>query len=283
MRERLTPGARLALVGVATLALLGVVALASRGGIGGGGTTPKPPASLLDYGFTIFLVLYAISIPFTIWLYFTHGRSLRAGGGRPEGRGLLTNIVIFLAFVAAAIAIIQVRHSHGTQPRIQLPESLPANQKQRPAAAERAPSFQWSVVVAFGVLAAAGVGYYVVRRRRRTARPARFGLSAELAAALDHAIDDVRAETDPRRAVIKAYARMEAILGAHGLPRDPAEAPYEYLGRALEAVDASAGSVERLTDLFERAKFSQHEIEASMRDDAIEALAAVRDELRGAA
>jgi len=279
----MTPAARLALVGVATLALLGVVALASRGGIGGGGTAPKPPASLLDYGFSIFIVLYFVSIPFTIWLYFTHGRAVRAGGSAPRGRGLLTNIAIFVAFVAAALAIIQVRRSHGTQPTIQFPKPVALGEQPKKAAdEERAPDFQWSVVAGLGVLVAAGVGWYVVQRCRRAARPARLGLSAELAVALDDAIDDVRAETDPRRAVIKAYARMEAVLGAHGLPRDPAEAPYEYLARALDAVDASAGSVERLTDLFERAKFSQHEIPASMRDDAIEALTAVRDELRGA-
>ncbi len=133
------------------------------------------------------------------------------------------------------------------------------------------------------MLALAAVAAWVWLRRRRLAarRPLRVG--EELALALDDAIDDVRAETDPRRAVIKAYARMEAILGAHGLPRDPAEAPYEYLARALGELEASGPSVERLTDLFERAKFSLHEIDPAMREDAIEALAAVRDELRQAA
>jgi hypothetical protein len=41
--------------------------------------------------------------------------------------------------------------------------------------------------------------------------------------------------------------------------------------------------VTRLTDLFERAKFSQHEIGLELREQAIDALAAVRDELRHAA
>jgi hypothetical protein len=38
--------------------------------------------------------------------------------------------------------------------------------------------------------------------------------------------------------------------------------------------------VRRLTDLFEWARFSHHEPEPSMRDDAVDALVAVRDELR---
>ena len=35
----------------------------------------------------------------------------------------------------------------------------------------------------------------------------------------------------------------------------------------------------RLTDLFSRAKFSPHEIDAGMKDDAIDALAGLRAEL----
>jgi hypothetical protein len=101
-----------------------------------------------------------------------------------------------------------------------------------------------------------------------------------LAAALDESLDDLRADPDLRRAIVAAYARMETALAAAGLPRRPAEAPLEYLERALLALDTSAEAVRRLTDLFEWARFSQHEPEPSMRDDAVEALVAVRDELR---
>ena len=54
----------------------------------------------------------------------------------------------------------------------------------------------------------------------------------------------------------------------------------EYVERALLSLDTSAAAVRRLTDLFEWARFSQHEPEPSMRDDAVDALVAVRDELR---
>jgi hypothetical protein len=72
---------------------------------------------------------------------------------------------------------------------------------------------------------------------------------------------------------------MEHALGRAGLPRHPAEAPFEYVERALVTLDTSSASVRRLTALFESAKFSQHEPEPEMRDEAIEALMAVRDEL----
>jgi hypothetical protein len=40
--------------------------------------------------------------------------------------------------------------------------------------------------------------------------------------------------------------------------------------------------VTRLTDLFEQAKFSRHEIDATMKRDAIGALREIRDDLLGA-
>ena len=101
-----------------------------------------------------------------------------------------------------------------------------------------------------------------------------------LAAALDESLDDLRSDVDLRRAIVAAYARMETALGAAGVRRHPAEAPLEYLERALLSLDTSAEAVRRLTDLFEWARFSHHEPEPSMRDDAVDALIAVRDELR---
>jgi MYXO-CTERM domain-containing protein len=284
MRDRTSPGARLALVGVGVVALLAIVGLASRGGLGGGGSRgPAPSGSLLDYGFTIFLVLYVLMIPFAIWGYLLQGRQRRLASGGRQGRGLLSNLAVFVAMTGAAVAIVAMRHARTDQPLIKLPQPVsPTGGKQRPAATDAGPQFQWTVVIAAAALGAAGVGAYLVRRRRPSLRDAP-ALTEALAFALDDAIDDVRAETDPRRAVIKAYARMEQILGAYGLPRGPSEAPYEYLARTLQTLDASAAAVARLTDLFERAKFSLHEIGEEMRDDAIGALTAVRDELREAA
>ena len=45
-------------------------------------------------------------------------------------------------------------------------------------------------------------------------------LAAELALVLDETLDDLRAEADPRRAVIAAYARLERALATQGFSRD---------------------------------------------------------------
>jgi hypothetical protein len=82
--------------------------------------------------------------------------------------------------------------------------------------------------------------------------------------------------------VIAAYARLERVLAGHGLPRKPAEAPLEYLGRMLAELSVSDRAARALTDLFERAKFSQHAVGPEMKDEAIDALDTVRDDLLAA-
>ena len=104
-----------------------------------------------------------------------------------------------------------------------------------------------------------------------------------LVAAVDDSLEDLANEQDPRRAVIKAYDRMERALAANGAARDRAETPVEYLRRALGAVQASQASIRRLTDLFEQARFSRHTIDGEMKLEAIGALTALRAELDGAA
>lgn len=282
----MTPALRLGAAGVVALALLVVVALASRGGLGGaGGGDGTPSSTLLDYAFSVFLVAYVAAVPFAVWAYVVRGRERRvrgAAGGR-RGPGLLAQLVVFVLVVGLVATILAQHRARGTQTL--LPQPPPAGSlSKRPAKAahEREPQFRWSVVFVLAGLGVVGAAVVAVRRRRGRDEP-RAALAAELGAALDDAIDDVRAETDPRRAVIKAYARLEAILAAHGLPRREAEAPYEYLSRALGRVVASARGVERLTGLYEEARFSRHAIEPSMRTEAIAALEATRDELRAAA
>jgi hypothetical protein len=107
-------------------------------------------------------------------------------------------------------------------------------------------------------------------------------LARDLAAAVNESLDDLRAEQDPRRAVIAAYARLERVLAAHQLPRRPAEAPLEYLARMLADLSVSEDAARRLTDLFERAKFSQHAVGSEMKEEAIVALETVRDHLLAA-
>jgi hypothetical protein len=150
-----------------------------------------------------------------------------------------------------------------------------------PGSDVRSAHIRWDEVAV--VLALAG-GTVILLLASRSARRApglpRLRREEIVSLALDESLDDLRNDPDLRRAIIAAYARMEGVLAGVGLPRNPSEAPFEYMERALESLDTSAAAAERLTALFEWAKFSQHEPGPEMRDDAIAALVAVRDELR---
>jgi hypothetical protein len=143
------------------------------------------------------------------------------------------------------------------------------------------------------ILAAAIVLVAAHRRRRERNEVGKQIMAIELISQiLDDSIADLQPATGaqganvpghPRQAVISAYARMEVALALAGLPRQPAEAPREYLDRVLRGrFHASATAVSRLTDLFEWAKFSPHDVPPGMRDQAVHALRLLRADLQAA-
>jgi hypothetical protein len=100
-----------------------------------------------------------------------------------------------------------------------------------------------------------------------------------LADLLDAGIEDLRGIGDPRRAVIACYARMERLMSSSGIPHLPSDTPTEFLARVLQRRSVSPESASMLTELFERAKFSPHQVDEQMREDALSALERVRGEL----
>jgi hypothetical protein len=96
---------------------------------------------------------------------------------------------------------------------------------------------------------------------------------------VDRSLEELRADPNARRAIIGAYHMMERALERAGLPRAPSEAPREYLARALAALQVGPAAPRRLTALFERARFGAGELDLGLRDDAIDALLALREEL----
>lgn len=275
-RRRLVP---LAVVVTALLAVVAFAAhgrpLGSRSGEGSG-----LPATFWDYVFTSLVlaeVLLAL-MGFVALYYFRREPDPRSSYYAKTIRAL----VVFLAIAAALTLLGTHLHLHPLHtPRVSNPASAGKEAAQHPQArVTRHSQVRWDEVgIVLGVVLALAVFAAATSRRlrpftRRTHAP------EVLAAALDESLDDLRSDPDLRRAIIAAYARMETALAAAGLPRQPAEAPLEYVERALLALDTSAAAVRRLTDLFEWARFSQHEPEPSMRDEAVDALVAVRDELR---
>ncbi len=152
----------------------------------------------------------------------------------------------------------------------------PASQPRAPAPAGVPP---WIVALAGG--AALGLALLVLRLggRRAGAAP-RAAAACAVGDVVDASILEVSGETDPRQAIVAAWMAMAEALGRHGLRRRADEAAAEYMQRALGAVRVRAESVQRLTALFQRARYSDHPATPAMRDEALAALRGVRDDLR---
>ncbi len=246
------------------------------------------PATFWDYLFTSFLILEALLAIVAFGALFLlrrdperrpsyHNRTFRA-------LAILIGGATFLTLLGRHVNLLHLLHPNGsTTPTSTATTTAGAgkNAKHHRSPAPRHVQFRWDeLAIVLGLLLGLGVLAAATSRRIGPATQRSRRAPEVLAAALDESLDDLRSDADLRRAIVAAYARMETALAAAGLPRRPAEAPLEYVERALLTLDTSAAAVRRLTDLFEWARFSHHEPEPSMRDEAVDALVAVRDELR---
>jgi Domain of unknown function (DUF4129) len=277
---------RLALVGASLFALLALVAFATRSGFGGRSVSAAPSVGLLSWLFSVGLVFVGVAILASIYVFM-----FMTGRGEPHKRKSFVNRVAQgLAFVALALVVTTFivytrRHSSG----FRLPAAglgKPSDNHGRVAnGSPRSIGFEWPVLLV--AVALPLVAWLLARRQRaspalRPAADADATLAAVVAGSISDAIDDLEAEPDARRAVIAAYARMESVLARHDLRRTPSETPLEYLRRVLLGLTARGDAVQALTGLFEEARFSRHEIDSSMKRDAIGALRTIRDDLQGA-
>ena len=275
---------------VAVLAAIVLVAVASRGSTSfGDSATRKPSDALTDILFALYLVALIGGAAMFVYLLVLQ-RKVKAQTGKAPPRSLRQMLGTMLVLVAVGLLMAR-RLSTWQRPAPVEPEeaigradTLPIHTTTLPTSGAYESDVSWlPVLITLGLVLLAVVAYWYAGHARKRARgELHTGLAAAVAQAVDESLDDLRAEPDPRRAVIAAYARLERVLAAHGLPRKPAEAPMEYLGRMLAELSVSDRAARALTDLFERAKFSQHAVGAEMKDEAIDALQTVRNDLLAA-
>lgn len=271
---------RTALVGVTLLGLLALVAAGSAGGEWGGGLEDRNvPGAFVDYAFTFGVLIVLGLAAVAVWAFT--GPSTGRKPERPRGMGLtgfafvVVALVVYFAYIDPKPRVVG-KPDRGGVPQVSSTGSDVRTVSDRPP---DNPEFQWWV--ALGV--ALAIGAIVANEWRRRPPPGGQGVAEELEEVLTETLGELELDPDPRRAVIQAYVRMEGVLGAHGHARLPHEAPLEYLARVLRELDVRAEAAHALTELFERARFSNHEIDAAMRAEAVASLEAVRDDLRAAA
>ena len=269
--------------GLVGLVLVGAIGLASRSHTptGGGHTRSISQDILLEYALLLLVALAVVVVPVAVYLF--------VAGRREEIQSLPTRknwapAVLATMIGISVVAVLLLRYLHDHRGRHNNPLSQLLGLAHQGSKTTGAVRFDWGPVIVVSslmLLALGALGWMIVQHA--TSQTEGDGnVADELVLALERTIADLRAEPDPRTAVIAAYAQMELALAEAGLPRTPSEAPRQYLGRVLPEVGAQNRSVERLTRLFERAKFSPHTIDDAMKEEAIGALESLRDDLRGA-
>ena len=116
------------------------------------------------------------------------------------------------------------------------------------------------------------------RRREATADAVAFEVVEPPAAVAREMLADAGAQRQvllagsPRNAVVACWHRFETQAEAAGLARRPWETSSEFTMRVLDLVDAYEPAVSRLGALYREARFSEHDLTESARQEALDAL-----------
>jgi multisubunit Na+/H+ antiporter MnhB subunit len=282
-----TRSAKAGALGLGIVGLLVLVAIAARGGhpgTNGHVATRAIPNSVQDSFITLLVIVYVAGIVAIILGLHRYPNRFRD----PKSRWLLNFVLtLVLMLVATTIGYLLISHRHPSAADAQKQRARGNPATGRPSGSHVAPvparqaHFEWPIVLGVGGLVLIGGVWMYVRGRRATLpRMPEGTLEAEIVETIEASVDDLRREPDARRAVIAAYAQLERTLARHGLARRRSEAPFEYLARVLRQLNVGEAAVRTLTGLFEYAKFSRHPVDAVMKEEAIAALLAVRDDLQ---
>jgi Domain of unknown function (DUF4129) len=194
----------------------------------------------------------------------------------------MLGVAAVLALLAWALSSVHIAQPKALPKPVRLAPTRPDAVPDRPSSGSGFPAGPW-IALALGLLVLAVLVAVAIQRRNERRRVAVAETVTAppdpLALAVEAALLDLENEDDPRRAVIKAYASTEQVLREQGLARLPSEAPLEYLDRVLRGLGARAGAVDRLTELFEHAAFSTHDVDGGMRAEAVAAFHDLRDTL----
>lgn len=133
--------------------------------------------------------------------------------------------------------------------------------------------------VGLASLAAALLLLFAERLAEWWNRRSRLWTAEPLLEAVDESLDDLASEPDARVAIIKCYRRFERVAARARVPRAPWQTSEEFMREALARLALPRPAVERLTRLFEVARFSHHPLGSLERDNARAGLEEIRTAL----
>lgn len=94
-------------------------------------------------------------------------------------------------------------------------------------------------------------------------------------------IEDEREFDSIRLAIFEAYKSMLKVMQRYDFVREPSMTPAEFEYVIASALPISDKNLSALTKIFEEARYSDHELNIKIRDEAINSFRALKEELRG--
>lgn len=266
-------------VGLAAVLRMAGPVESGRGDISGIIQLPRPVTAAILGLFTLAALVFALGVARRL-------RGRRSGPGEdemvderppmPAWLRTLTQILSLINFVVLAYLIWR-----GVLP---LTDLLALGQgavagigaaAEAPAGAPAFVTWTFGVLAVVAALSALALAVWLGFSDRLNAWWTRRGEEAPAAAAGAAAaepLEDPRDVDDPRRAIMRCYARFERVAADSGVAREPWHTPMEFMREAWHRLPAPRDAVPTLTSLFELARFSRRPLGVRERGRAIEAL-----------
>lgn len=272
---------RRALVAALAVGWVAVIAVSAGRSAGGDAWVGIPDTDFLNY---LFIAAMVFSVVITVLAMVL----ARGPGGKPEERRrslwpMLVLLLIFLAVGQRSQLEFDEFEEEPPPPATAQPQGT--GTETGPASPGRVNGGEFGILLVMLGAATAVVLWSRWRTEDELAPEGSEGesLEAALAPAVKRAGYRLLDESDPRSAVLLAYAELEETLGKVGQPPAEHETPSEHLRRVLAHLKVDTEPLYRLAELYQLARFSPRTISVDHQRDAAEALQRVQGELVAAA
>ncbi|GEM_PF-2361592 len=101
----------------------------------------------------------------------------------------------------------------------------------------------------------------------------------DISTTADKAIKQLHEGEDVRDVIIRNYQKMCMILEEEGVPQHVSYTPRELERKAIEKLELKESTIDEMTKLFEKAKYSDHPLGEDQRDRAIKNFEQIKREL----